>query len=159
MNRQVMLGTLPIAFVCAGGFLLAFPAPASAGTLITYSRVSVAGNGAQANAASANPAISADGRFVAFQSDANNLVPGDSNGVTDVFVHDRVTGITTLESVSTARVQGNAASAYPLLSADGRYVTFLSTATNLVAGVTKRQVYFRDRLMGITTVASVLPNG
>jgi Tol biopolymer transport system component len=83
-----------------------------------------------------SPAISADGRFVAFRSDASNLVPGDTNGQADVFVRDRQTGKTELVSVSTSGAQANGPSSSPAISADGRFVTFLSFATDLVPGDT-----------------------
>ncbi|TMB49357.1 MAG: hypothetical protein E6J60_13120, partial [Deltaproteobacteria bacterium] len=102
-------------------------------------RVSVAsGGGTQGNRNSggffAFPALSADGRLVAFQSDATNLVAGDTNGATDVFVHDRQTGTTERVSVASGGTQGNDSSAGPVLSADGGLVAFHSTATNLVSG-------------------------
>jgi len=98
-------------------------------------RVSVDSTGAQANAASLEhfcPALSADGRFVAFESDATNLVPVDTNGVTDVFVHDRLTATTDRVSVDSAGAQANDGSNFPAISADGSVVAFVSTATNLV---------------------------
>ena len=97
-------------------------------------RVSVNSSGEQGNVGSANPwcAISADGRFVAFGSDATNLVPGDTNARQDVYIHDRQTGITERMSVSTTGEQANALSIYPDISADGRVVAFNSAATNLV---------------------------
>src|SRR5256712_789660 len=86
----------------------------------TTERVSVASDGTQANHASSYPALSADGRFVAFQSDATNLVAGDTNGATDVFVHDRQTGTTERASAASAgATQSNANStgslAFPAL--------------------------------------------
>jgi len=99
-------------------------------------RVSVATGGGQANGESLRPtAISAvGGRYVAFASQASNLVPGDTNGRADVFVYDRQTGTTVRVSVGTGGVQGNLGSFTPSLSADGRYVAFTSRANNLVAG-------------------------
>ncbi len=80
------------------------------------------------------PAISSDGRFVAFHSDMTNLVPRDTNRVFDIFVHDRVTGKTQRVSVSSTGRQSNAESfGGESFSADGRYVAFSSLATNLVA--------------------------
>lgn len=93
-------------------------------------------SGVQGNSASQEPAISANGRFVAFWSFASNLVAGDTNGRVDVFVRDRQDGTTTRVSVSAAGVQGNGASYEPAISADGRFVAFHSDATNLVAGDT-----------------------
>jgi Tol biopolymer transport system component len=98
----------------------------------TTTRVSVSSSGAQANNASVDAAVSANGRYVAFQSWASNLVAGDNNGgVADVFVHDRVAQTTTLVSVSSAGEQANDESLAPTISGDGRYVAFASAATNL----------------------------
>jgi Tol biopolymer transport system component len=99
----------------------------------TVSRVSVSSAGVRANAWSRDPAISADGRYVAFASDATNLVVGDTNDRRDVFVHDRVTRTTTRVSVSSSGVQGDEESVQPSISGDGRYVAFLSFA-RLVPG-------------------------
>src|SRR5438094_377963 len=79
-------------------------------------------------------ALSADGRFLAFASVATNLVPGDAHGFQDVFVHDRMTGHTELVSVASDGTQGNGRSFFPALSADGRFVAFVSSATDLVLG-------------------------
>jgi hypothetical protein len=97
-------------------------------------RISVDSAGNQGNEGSYDPAISADGRFVAFWSAADNLVPGDTNGTVDVFVHDRKTGTTKRVSVDSAGNQGNSDSYDPAISADGRFVAFSSWANNLVPG-------------------------
>src|SRR5262245_17805320 len=86
------------------------------------------------NSASLSPPLSADGRFIAFASDATNLVSGDTNDTTDVFVHDRETGETTRVSVASDGKQGNDYSRDPDISDDGRYVVFESAADNLVKG-------------------------
>jgi Tol biopolymer transport system component len=103
-------------------------------------RVSVSSDGTQANGGpgwSGNPSsISADGRYVAFHSYADNLVSGDTNSATDIFVHDRQTGVTTRVSIASDGTQANGFSASPSISADGRYVAFMSGATNLVSGDT-----------------------
>jgi Tol biopolymer transport system component len=101
-------------------------------------QVSVSSGGKQGNKFSSGPAISADGRFVAFESYAANLVPGDTNGWYDVFVHDRQTGTTRRVSVSSAGVQSNGDSGWEsvAISAHGRFVAFSSEATNLVPGDT-----------------------
>jgi archaellum component FlaF (FlaF/FlaG flagellin family) len=99
-------------------------------------RVSVASDGTEGNGRSWAPSISADGRYVAFYSEASNLVPGDTNGRADVFVHDRLTGQTTRVSVASDGTEGNGASEFPRISADGRYVAFISDASNLVPGDT-----------------------
>jgi Tol biopolymer transport system component len=96
-------------------------------------RISVASNGTQADQRSKQPSISADGRYVAFASDATNLVKGDTNGVTDIFVRDLVKKTTTRVSVSSQGKEANKASYWPFISSDGRYVTFTSDADNLDA--------------------------
>src|SRR5262249_7394427 len=107
----------------------------------TTERVSVASDGTEANNGSNDAQISADGRFVALLASATKLVPGDTNGVFDVFVHDRLTGTTERVNVASDGTQANAAWSQssggfpgPALSADGRFVAFESEATNLVAG-------------------------
>lgn len=129
----------------------------------TTTRVSVASNGAEAHgdAAIDNNArsldISANGRFVAFHSLAPDLVPNDGNGVANVYLHDRLTGTTELVDVATDGTPSNGESLQPRLSADGRFVVFESTATNL-AGLPTRPgfaVYRRDRLLGTTTLVGV----
>src|SRR5690349_16079787 len=88
-------------------------------------RVSVATGGAQGNAdTSSRYSVSADGRFVAFCSIADNLVPGDTNAAEDVFVRDRVAGTTERVSLANDGSEGTATSNYPSISADGRYVAF-----------------------------------
>ncbi|MSR61960.1 MAG: hypothetical protein EXS08_05905 [Planctomycetes bacterium] len=120
-------------------------------------RISVGSGGVQGTADSYSPALSANGRFVAFQSDAPNLVPHDTNGEGDVFVRDRLYGITTLVSLNSSGLQGNGESEYPTLSADGRLVAFWSRASNLVPGDTNgvADVFVRDLLLGTTVRASV----
>lgn len=127
----------------------------------TTTRVSVATGGAQANGSSTNASISDDGRFVAFGSLASNLIAGDSNGTSDVFVRDRQTGTTELVSVGSAGAQGNGASSNPSISSDGRYVAFSSDATNLVGADTNgvRDVFVRDRLLGTTERVNVGSQG
>ncbi len=109
--------------------------------------VSVSSAGVQANGNSDNAVVSADGRYVVFESDANNLVAGDTNGSKDVFAYEMSTGATTRVSVDGAGAQGNVFSYQPSISADGRYVAFSSAATNLVAGDTNAQtdIFVRDR--------------
>ena len=140
--------------------LLALALPAQA--QLTQ-RVSVSSAGAQGggNSSPSFTALSADGRYVAFTSFAQDLVPGDTNGSGDVFVRDRWTGTTELVSVSSAGVLGNGNSEEPSISADGRYVAFHSNANNLVAGDTNvaTDVFVRDRQAGTTTRASVRSDG
>lgn len=124
-------------------------------------RVSVSSSGEQGNNNSAFPSISADGRYVAFQSFASNLVPSDTNNALDVFVHNRQTGETTRVSVSSTGVEGNGNSGDPYISGDGRYVVFESVAKNLVAGDTNNvsDVFMHDRLTGETFRVSVSSAG
>ncbi len=98
-------------------------------------RVSDAANGDDGNDASyGQPAISSDGRFVAFTSDASNLVVSDTNGMTDVFIYDRQDDKIRRVSVNDDGVEGNNASMNPSISASGRFIAFESLANNLVAG-------------------------
>ncbi len=98
--------------------------------------VSVSSAGVLGNGDSSSPALSADGRRVAFVSAASNLVDGDSGSYDDVFVRDLVTGVTTRVSVAPGGVEANGHSSAPSISADGRRVAFVSRASNLVAGDT-----------------------
>ncbi|MFI6644799.1 TolB family protein [Streptomyces sp. NPDC050504] len=106
---------------------------------------------------STNPTISADGRYVFFSSDAPNLVPGDTNGAQDVFVRDRQAGTTERLSLNNSGAQVAQGGDTPSSSADGRYVAFLSGATNLVSGDTNGVVdaFVRDRQTGTTTRVSL----
>jgi Tol biopolymer transport system component len=103
------------------------------------------------------PAISADGRLVAFASSATNLVKGDKNQTVDVFVRDRVAGTTERVSLAGRRTEANAGSSGPALSPDGRFVAFTSDADNLVAGDTNfaSDVFVRDRQAATTERVSV----
>jgi Tol biopolymer transport system component len=124
-------------------------------------RVSVGAGGAEANGVSSLCSISADARFVVFASTATNLVPGDSNGARDIFVRDRVLGTTERVSVSAAGAAGNASSGQPYVSADGRFVSFTSKASNLVPSDTNgvADVFVRDRAEGTTRRISVRSSG
>jgi len=126
-------------------------------------RVSVDSNGAQTTAGDASdPAISANGRFVSFISNAPNLVADDTNGMFDVFVHDRKTGITARASVDSNGTQvTDAHSQTPTLSRNGRFVLFESSSAQLVALDTNNStdVFVHDRKTGKTTRASVASDG
>jgi Tol biopolymer transport system component len=113
----------------------------------TTERISVPTSGAEANGGSVAPAISEDGRYVAFESSATNLIGGDTNGKKDVFLRDVLLGVTSRVSVSTSGGQADRQSVDPAISNDGRYVVFESTATNLVQGDTNlaADVFRRDR--------------
>ncbi len=125
------------------------------------SRISVGANAVQGNGASTSPVISADGRYVAYSSAAANLVTGDTNGVTDIFLYDRITSTTTRVSITTEGTQANGKSSQPEISGNGRYVSFASDATNLVPddtnGVT--DIFVHDTETGITTRVNVDSGG
>ncbi|MCC6976606.1 MAG: hypothetical protein IT322_21555, partial [Anaerolineae bacterium] len=128
-------------------------------------RVSVASDGTQGNGASgfAKQAISADGRYVVFSSGASNLVPNDTNGVQDVFLRDRQTGITSRISVASGDTQANGASDIwrTSISADGRLIVFQSEATNLVPNDTNNtlDVFVRDQVNGTISRVSLASDG
>ncbi|MFI5366762.1 MAG: cohesin domain-containing protein [Candidatus Binatia bacterium] len=144
----------------AGAFGTYMAAPAAAVDL-----ASVDFQGDASNAPSNGVAVSSDGNFVAFYSDANNLVPGDTNSLRDVFVRDRAGQKTERVSVSSAGAQANGASqptgGAPAISADGSTVAFYSAATNLVAQDTNGQtdVFVRVRNSGTTELISVATDG
>ena len=127
----------------------------------TTSRISVSSVGQQANAWSGHACISADGMVIAFCSAADNLVAGDINGRFDVFVHHRVSGQTERVSLSSSGNEGNDGSYDPSLSHDGRYVAFLSLASNLVDDDLNGEVdaFWHDCQTGITQRASVADDG
>ena len=142
--------------------------------------ISVSTNGTQGNQRSAFPSISSDARYIAFSSQANNLVPDGSHiclyfgallhQCTDTFVHDKATGITERVSVASDGRKANGNSNFPSISADGRYIAFSSDASNLIPnGVhicrdsfSSRQcnhIFVHDRLTGTTELVSVASNG
>ncbi|MDQ3991052.1 MAG: hypothetical protein M3245_01910 [Actinomycetota bacterium] len=155
------------AIVAFGLLAATLPGPAlaaSSGPVVRpggTERVSVSSAGAEGDAFSGAPAISGDGRYVAFASSASNLVSGDANGVDDVFVHDRVTGRTERVSVSSTGEEANGVSADPVIDADGRHVAFTSGASNLVPGDTNGDydVFVRDLAAGVTELVSVASTG
>jgi PKD repeat protein/Tol biopolymer transport system component len=124
-------------------------------------RVSIASDGTQGNENSWTPSTSADGRYIVFYSDASNLVPGDTNGYADTFIHDRQTGATTRVSIASDGTQGNENSWTPFISADGCCVAFLSDASNLVTGDTNgyMDAFVHDRLTGVTARVSIASDG
>jgi hypothetical protein len=128
----------------------------------TTTLVSRRTDGGQATGGSStNPAVSDLGRFVAFQSAATNLVAGDTNGLDDIFVRDLQSSTTERVSVSSAGVQSNGFSSVPSISADGRYVAFTSTATN-IAGFDNNSlpdVFVHDRATHVTTRVSQSTGG
>jgi Tol biopolymer transport system component len=155
--RRVVLSCL--AALVAGALL--FPAVPVVARPPALELASVGVNGAEGDGSSFGSSISADGRYVAFASSAATLVPGDTNGAEDVFVHDRSTGQTTRVSVSSLGLQGDRDSYDPAISADGRYVAFASFATTLVPGDANGEldVFLHDRESGATTLVSVASDG
>jgi hypothetical protein len=108
------------------------------------------------------PLVSSDGRYIAFITDATNLVPIDANGSAfDIFVQDTLQNSLSLVSVNSQGVQGNGASVLRSMSADGRFIAFSSTSTNLVPNDANavEDLFIRDRLNGTTTCVSVKPDG
>ena len=144
--------------ICALAFSLLLPVSAFGQST---DRVSVDSNGAQANNTSWSAAVSTEGRHVVFYSYASNLVTGDTNGMTDIFLKDTVTGVTERIDVDVNGVQSDHNSWWPDITPDGRYVAYSSGATNLVAGDTNWviDVYRYDRQTGITDMASVDSHG
>ena len=124
-------------------------------------RVSTAADGSESNNLSVNPALSANGLYVAFESPASNLVPGDTNGQYDIFVKDLTTGSVTRVSKSTAGTQANSFSNDASISADGQTVAFYSFASNLVTGDTNGlgDVFIADLSTGGLERASITAAG
>jgi Tol biopolymer transport system component len=142
----------------ASGFEDAFVRDRQTGTT---RRVCVSTQGSLANARCFGESLSADGRYVGFSTPASNMVPGDTLDTFDPFVRDLQTGTTEIVNVSTAGIRGNGESSSPELSADGRYVAFSSSATNLVPGDTngRGDTFVRDRQTGITRRVGLGPAG
>lgn len=138
------------------GFLAVSYLSASFSYAGTTKAASVDSAGNLGNGESIEPAISADGRYVVFISLASNLAQGASNGKSQIFIHDRKTRKTTLVSKNRAGEPGDNNSSQPAISADGRYVAFASTASNLAPGVTngKVNVFVHDKTTGETTIIS-----
>lgn len=149
------------------GIALALFLTAQAGGSGVMMRASTDGAGGQSDHESDQPSVSADGRYVAFASLAGNLVPGDTNGAWDAFVKDSQTGAITRVSTTSAGAGANAGSSgspcngnhdssQPSISADGRYVAFMSCASDLVPGDTNdhQDIFVKDTLTGETTRVS-----
>src|SRR5262249_39658539 len=124
-------------------------------------RVSVDSSGAEADFWSLLPVLSADGSVIAFESDAGNLVAGDTNGHRDVFVRDRAQGITERVSIDSSGAEGNDWSATATISGDGSLVGFTSQASNLVNNDSNYSddVFVHSRVTGIIERVSVDSSG
>ncbi|MHB1361790.1 MAG: TolB family protein, partial [Thermoleophilia bacterium] len=161
----------------AAAFLLVIAALAAGGcsetamTVETRVRTTIPPQ-VQGDATSSNPSISADGRFVAFKSEATNLVVGSTNGARSIYVKDSLTGATTRISTSSGGVNGNRDSDNPAISGNGHFVVFDSAATNLVQGDNNSQclsasgtnincpdVFIKDMDAGTTRLVSVTAAG
>ncbi len=149
-------GTATITVTTVDGYFTA-----SCKVMVPIQRVSVNSSGTQSNNDSVNTSISADGRFVAFSSSASNLVTDDTNVMWDIFVHDRQTETTERVSISSGGAEGDGGSSIPTISADGRFVAFESSATNLVPGDTngKRDIFVHDRQTKTTERVSISSGG
>lgn len=123
--------------------------------------ISISTNGSISNGYSSEAAVSADGRYITFSSYADNLVAGDNNSCSDIFVHDRVLNTTKRISISNSGEESNGDSYGPSISSDGRYVAYTSYATNLVASDNNgySDVFVYDCLMNITQRVSISNNG
>jgi Tol biopolymer transport system component len=125
----------------------------------SIARLSVSSGGTQGDDHSTNVSVSSDGRYVAFQSDATNLVGSDTNAKTDIFWRDTNLTATTADdsivrlSVAAGGTEGDGNSTAPAISGTGRYVVFVSAATNLVTGDTnaKTDIFWRDTNLTATT--------
>lgn len=123
--------------------------------------VSISSNGTQSNSYSYDPSISADGRYVVFSSNADNLVENDTNYYQDIFVHDLVSNITERVSISSDSEEANGDCYNPSISGDGRYITFNSYANNLVLNDKNNlcDIFVYDRILKNTTRISISTTG
>jgi Tol biopolymer transport system component len=157
--RSILSLILFLAFIAP-----TFSAPGDT-ELISVRRLDLEQN--SANRPSTNPSMNPGGRCIAFQSLASDLVGGDTNRLTDIFVYDRTLGAIERVSVDSRGTQATGSSfdaaiggpAGRYVAYNGRYVTFSSSATNLVAGSSSRGIFVRDLQTGTTTLASIDPNG
>ena len=127
----------------------------------SVTRVSTSATGAQADGQSHQPVFSPDGTKVTFESYADNLVPGDTNGLPDVFVKDLTTGTITLVSTNASGVQGDSWSYQPAFSPDGTKLAFASASDNLVPGDTNQayDIFVKDLTTGAITRVSTSASG
>lgn len=144
---------LPVVALGLAFALLILPARIAGQAAPDLVRVSVGPAGVQANGPSAAPVVSANGRYVAFDSDASNLVPNDTNGTRDVFLADLEARTVERISVSSVGGEGNGPSYSPAMSADGARIVYVSEASTLVSGDTNLalDVFLYDRVSRQTT--------
>ena len=161
LRRTGSVATVVVAGLAAAVQVAGSTAAAAAPSVRTE-RVNVSSAGVQGDASTISGELSADGRYVVFDSSASTLVPGDTNDNEDVFLRDRQTNVTTRLSVSATGEQGNGGSSSARISADGRYITFISYASNLVPGPRPEvgyDVYLLDRQAGTLDRISETPDG
>jgi Tol biopolymer transport system component len=149
MKSIFLRAIFELLLICSFVFGLILPGRVQAQSFATV-RVSVASDGTQADEVSYSPSLSGDGRFVAYTSLATNLIMGDTNGMSDVFVFDRQLGTTVLVSVTNAGTYGNGHSHYPSISFDGQHVAFVSTAHLDINHPDQSGFFVRDLNSGIT---------
>jgi Tol biopolymer transport system component len=157
MKANVFL-ILAVFFLCLLLLFVDIPGAYAAVPTGPAELVSVDSAGNQGNGNSYLPSISADGRYVAFASEATNLIGPPTSG-TQIFLRDRVAHTTALVSKSLTGSYGNGNSDCPSISADGRYVAFSSDSTNLFPGTTGQQIFVRDTVNNSTNLISVNPQG
>src|SRR6266508_1529397 len=153
---------LAIAVIAAAAALAALAAVPGLAAPGETTRVSVSSNGTQGNSVSGFfVSVSGDGRFVAFRSISSNLVPGDTNGDSDIFVRDRSAGTTERVTVTSASAQVFGFHTSPAISASGRFVAFYSESPGLVPGDTNGagDIFVRDRTTGTTERVNVASDG
>lgn len=149
--------TLAVIFLSVLLLLQSAGAVFAAVNVASLTRVNETTDGSEANSHSGDAGISEDGRYIVFESYANNLVSGDTNGAADIFLKDQTLSTTTRISVASDGTQGNSSSLNPALSSDGRYVVFESGATNLVSDDLngKWDIFMKDIQTGTTSRISV----
>lgn len=157
--RKAVLDRRPVAAAAVLGLVLALVPAYRAQAIGSLEVVSLTSTGQQTGGAYGS--LSADGRFLVFDSGSSNVVPNDTNGKADVFLKDWLTGTTELISITTDGQLANGASNNAQVSDDGRYVVFLSAATNLHSNDTNglQDVFVRDRQLGTTSMVSVTTTG
>ncbi len=162
MLKRTLLPIIALGFVLSAALALSLSAAGLSIGQLALHRISTDSSGAQSNGGSTSAAISANGQFVAFVSEASNLVAGDNNGWRDAFVHNLATGETTLLSQTTNGAPGGSWTYWdpPALSADGRYIAF-TTLAQLDSRDTNGQydIYVRDQQNQTTRVVSVDSGG
>lgn len=166
VSAAVLAGAMMTAAVTSSASAAQAPtakAPSNPASAPQTERITVSSTGKQLQEASGGAVLSADGRYAAFATADSQVVPGDTNGQSDVFVRDLRRGTVERVNVASDGTQANGASHRAVISADGRYVAFMSSATNLVKWPEQPQyandVYVHDRRTGRTERVSVAPDG